>query len=57
MDKSILKSKTFWLAALQAIVGIFVVFETAYPGIGWLVIGKSVVDVILRAVTTVPVAL
>lgn len=52
MDKSLLQSKTFWIAVLQAVAGIAVVFSTAYPAVGSLLIAKSVIDVILRVVTT-----
>lgn len=50
--KSLLKSKTFWIAVLQAVAGIAVVFSTAYPQIGGLILAKSILDVILRVVTT-----
>lgn len=50
--KSIFKSKTFWIAVIQAVIGIVVVFSDAYPAIGGLLIAKSVLDVILRTVTT-----
>lgn len=50
--KSIFQSRTFWLAVLQAIVGILVVFMSAYPEVGQLLVAKSVIDVILRVVTT-----
>lgn len=56
MTKSLFASKTFWLAVLQALLGVFVVFGTAYPMIGWLAIGKSVVDMALRYITTTPIA-
>lgn len=56
MAKSIFASKTFWLAVLQAIVGAVVVFHGVYPMIGWLVLAKSVLDVIVRYFTTVPIA-
>ena len=50
--KSIFTSKTFWIAVIQAVIGIVVVFSDAYPAIGGLIIAKSVLDVILRTVTT-----
>lgn len=55
--KSLFSSKTFWLAVVQALVGVVVVFTTAYPGVGALVIGKSILDVILRVLTDQPVSL
>lgn len=54
--KSIVKTKTFWLAVLQAITGVIVLFSNTYPSVGWLVIGKSLVDVILRLITEAPVS-
>lgn len=56
MAKSILKSKVFWVAILQGIFGVVVVLESAYPAVGWVAIAKSVVDIILRGMTTTPVA-
>lgn len=50
--KSLFKSKTFWIAVLQAVAGIAVVFSSAYPEIGGLILAKSVLDVLLRVVTT-----
>lgn len=55
--KSIFSSKVFWIAFIQAVAGTIVIFQTAYPSIGWLVIGKSVIDIVLRYYTTQPVSL
>lgn len=55
--KSIFLSKVFWLAVLQALVGIAVVFSTTYPQVGELILAKSILDVILRVLTTTPVSL
>lgn len=55
--KSIFTSKVFWLAVLQALAGTLVIFETSYPTLGYLVIVKSVVDIVLRYYTTTPVNL
>jgi len=49
--KGLLQSKTFWIAVIQAVIGIITVFSGAYPSIGELLIAKSVLDVIMRAVT------
>lgn len=54
--KSLLESKTFWVAALQAAAGVLVVFSTSFPEAGWIMMGKSVVDIILRVMTTTAVA-
>lgn len=53
--KSWYKSKTVWLAILQAVAGIVVVFSTQHPEIGALVLMKSLLDVTLRFVTQLPV--
>lgn len=53
--KSIYTSKVFWVAVVQAIFGIIVIFSLAYPDVGSLMIAKSVLDVILRATTNQPV--
>lgn len=50
--KTLIQSKTFWLAVVQAIAGAAIVFSTAYPQAGWLVIAKSVVDIVLRVLST-----
>lgn len=53
--KSLLTSKTFWLAFIQAVGGVVVVFSTSYPEVGWLVMLKSGVDIMLRVYTTKPI--
>ena len=50
--KSLFASKTFWIAVLQSIIGIITVFATAYPAVGFLVVAKSVLDIIIRIYTT-----
>lgn len=49
--KSILQSKTFWVAVLQAAVGVVVVFATVYPAVGGILVAKSVLDIVLRVFT------
>lgn len=55
--KSIFISKTFLLACAQALSGVAVVFATAYPMLGWLLIVKAIIDVVLRYYTDEPVNL
>lgn len=50
--KSILQSKTFWLAAVQGLIGVWAVVETAYPTLGWVAIVKTIIDIILRVIST-----
>ncbi len=53
--KSIFSSRTFWLAVGQAVVGVIAVFASAYPALGFLVVAKSVLDIVLRMYTTTPI--
>ena len=54
--KALVQSKTFWLAIIQAVIAVVVVFSTAYPSAGFLLLAKSGLDIILRIYTSVPVA-
>lgn len=52
------KSKTIWLAILQAISGVLLAFFQTNPTIGevgWFVMTKSVLDVGIRLLTQVPI--
>lgn len=53
--KTLISSKTFQLAALQAVAGVIVVFATAYPEAGWLMMAKSIADVAIRLYTSQPI--
>lgn len=44
-------SKTIWLAVLQAILGVFVAIGTEIPTVGWIMVVKSVIDVLIRSLT------
>ncbi|TXG75714.1 hypothetical protein E6Q11_07055 [Candidatus Dojkabacteria bacterium] len=53
--KSIFKSKTFWIAVVQSIVAIVVVVEAQYPelqAVGGVLIFKSILDIVLRQITS-----
>lgn len=53
--KSLLESKVFWVAVVQATFGAFLVFTSAYPSLetfGFVAILKSGLDIILRVLTT-----
>lgn len=50
------ESKTLWLAIAQGVAGVFVVLATQYPAVGWIAIGKSVVDFFIRYNTSSPIA-
>ena len=53
--KSLITSKTFIIAVLQALVAAAIVFTTAYPDVGWLLVGKSILDIVIRIYTTQPI--
>lgn len=55
--KSIFESKNFWVAVIQGLAGVLLVILEHYPNIGYLMIAKSVIDVILRFLTNRPVTL
>lgn len=56
MLKKVIKSKTIQIALLQAIIGIVVIFQTEFNTIGGFAIAKSVLDMVLRSVTTKPLS-
>jgi len=53
--KSIWLSKTLWIALLQGILGVVVVIGTSAPDLGWLLVAKSVLDMVIRFLTIQPV--
>lgn len=53
--KTLLQSKTFWLAVAQAVGGVLVVAFTQLDMMGAVLVTKSVVDIILRIYTDQPV--
>ena len=53
--KALVTSKTFLLAILQAAIAVIIVFETSYPGAGWLLGVKSILDIVLRIYTVQPI--
>lgn len=53
--KSWYKSKAIWIAIIQAIIGIVIAAETVYPDAGIVLIGKSILDIVLRVLTTTPI--
>lgn len=55
MSKPLLNSKTFWLAIFQALLGATIVFHSAYPDVGWILLAKSALDISLRWLTTAPI--
>jgi len=48
----LLKSKTVWLALVQAFGGIVIAVFTELDLIGYVAITKSVMDIALRTITT-----
>ena len=55
--KPFYKSRTFWIACLQGIVGVTAVLINIYPEVGVLVVMKSILDIVLRVQTTERVTL
>ncbi len=55
--KSLLASRTFWLAVVQGIGGIAIVGLTELDLVGYAALVKSFVDIVLRLDTTEPVTL
>lgn len=54
--KSLIGSKTFWLALIQAVVGGLVILFSEIPDlVGYVAIIKSIGDILLRIVTTEPI--
>lgn len=51
----LIKSKTIIVAVLQAVAGAVLILNTEFPTVGYLMTIKSVVDVILRVVTSIPI--
>lgn len=57
--KTLVQSKTFWLAAAQLAIGIYGVVVAQYPAvetISGVIIIKSLVDMYLRSITSTPVS-
>ena len=52
----LLKSKTVWLALVQAFGGIVIAVFTELDLIGYVAITKSVMDIALRTITTIPLS-
>ncbi len=58
--KSIFESKTFWIAVIQAVLGLLAVIVAVDPSIkvaGIIAMLKSILDIINRLNTTQPVVL
>jgi ABC-type arginine transport system permease subunit len=57
--KSWAKSRTVWVAIGQAVVGVLLAVISADPAlqqVGWVAAAKSVLDIVLRAMTTVAIS-
>lgn len=53
--KSWYKSKIIWIAIIQAIIGVVVIFMTQFPEVGAIAIAKSVLDIVVRLITDIPI--
>lgn len=45
------QSKTIWLAMVQGAIAVVLVFQEANPEMGYLILAKSFLDVLLRYIT------
>ena len=50
--KSLLQSKTFWIAVSQSIIAVIVIFQSNYDLAGGVLLVKSALDVFIRLSTT-----
>ncbi|MGI1661396.1 hypothetical protein ACRDNQ_04060 [Palleronia sp. KMU-117] len=50
--KSLLTSKTFWLAVIQAVAGVAIAALTELDLVAYVAVVKSTVDILLRMLTT-----
>ena len=55
--KSLFESKTFYVALFQGFAGLLMVIISQFPQLGWAMIVKTIIDVILRLLTDKPVTL
>ena len=55
--KPLWKSKTFWVAILQAVAGVLVAGPAENPTLGGLMIAKAILDIVIRYLTIKPVML
>lgn len=49
-----LKSRTVWIAIIQAVFGILIIILTEADLVGEAMMAKSLLDIIIRALTTTP---
>ena len=52
--KNWFNSRTVWLAVIQFVIGGLVVIQAQYPELGFIVMVKSVLDMLLRILTDKP---
>ena len=48
-------SKTLWVAVIQFVIAGLMVTSTNHPELGWILMLKSILDFILRLITTEPI--
>lgn len=53
--KTLLSSKTFQIAVIQAIGGLLIVALTQLDAVGYVAIVKSVIDILVRMNTSEPI--
>ena len=50
--KTLIGSKTFWIAVIQAVTGVVIIALTELDMVGYIAMVKSVVDIFIRLITT-----
>ena len=55
-SKPFWQSKTVWVAILTFLTGGFMAISSQYPSLGWAVMGKAILDILLRILTEQPIS-
>lgn len=54
--KSITSTPAFWIAVLQGIGSVLVIFQTTYPSIGWIGLVAAIIHAVLPLAQNQPVS-
>ena len=44
-------SKTVWLAVITFLIGGLMALQSSFPEMGWIIMGKAILDLLLRVIT------